>query len=152
MNLKKKRSYVRKLVTITTRTARKMTRWRSYDRLLKCELYDLWLELSEVLRQTDLGEQWRSRSVCCVDKDLHCLLFLLHLLINTTLLKFSNIYSNFWDVQFVFIFTVIKFGLIDLGHNNIQNFQLGRYIVSFMVGNFVLRRRISGAIKCNFWP
>ena len=39
-----------------------------------------------------------------------------------------------------------------LGDNCIQNVHLGRYIVGYMVGNFVLRRRISGAVKRNFRP
>ena len=39
-----------------------------------------------------------------------------------------------------------------LGDNCIQNFHLGRYIVGYIVGNFVLRQRVSGAIKHNFWP
>ena len=39
-----------------------------------------------------------------------------------------------------------------LGNNYIQNVHLGRYIVGYMVGNFVLRRHASGAIKCNFRP
>ena len=38
----------------------------------------------------------------------------------------------------------------DLGDNCIQNFHLGRYIVGFTVGNLVLRRRASGAIKRDF--
>ena len=38
----------------------------------------------------------------------------------------------------------------ELGDNCIQNFQLGRYIVGYTVGNFVLRRRVSGAVKHNF--
>ena len=37
-----------------------------------------------------------------------------------------------------------------LGDNFIQNFHLGRYIVGYMVGNLVLRRRISGAVKRDF--
>ena len=36
--------------------------------------------------------------------------------------------------------------------NCIQNVHLGRYIVRYMVGNFVLRRRVSGAVKRNFRP
>ena len=40
----------------------------------------------------------------------------------------------------------------ELGDNCIQNVHLGRYIVCYMVGNFVLRRRVSGAVKRNFWP
>ena len=37
-----------------------------------------------------------------------------------------------------------------LGDNCIQNFQLGRYIVGYTVGNLVLRRRASGAVKRDF--
>ena len=33
-----------------------------------------------------------------------------------------------------------------------QNFHLGRNIVGYMVGNLVLRRRMSGAVKRNFRP
>ena len=36
---------------------------------------------------------------------------------------------------------------INLGDNRIQNFQLGRYIVGYTVGNLVLRRRASGAVN-----
>ena len=39
---------------------------------------------------------------------------------------------------------------IHLGDNCIQNFHLGRYIVGYMVGNLVLRRRASGAVKRDF--
>ena len=39
-----------------------------------------------------------------------------------------------------------------LGDNRIQNVHLGRYIVGYMVGSFVLRRRVSGAVKRNFRP
>ena len=38
----------------------------------------------------------------------------------------------------------------DLGDNCIQNFHLGRYIVGYTVGNLVLWRRISGAVKRDF--
>ena len=38
------------------------------------------------------------------------------------------------------------------GDNCIQNVHLGRYIVGYIVGNFVLRRRVSGAVKRNFRP
>ena len=38
----------------------------------------------------------------------------------------------------------------DLGDNCIQNFDLGRYIVGYTVGNLVLRRRLSGAVKHDF--
>ena len=34
--------------------------------------------------------------------------------------------------------------------NCIQNFHLGRYIVEYTVGNLVLRRRVSGAVKRDF--
>ena len=40
--------------------------------------------------------------------------------------------------------------LIDLGDNCIQNLHLGRYIVGYTVGNLVLRRRVSGAVKRDF--
>ena len=40
--------------------------------------------------------------------------------------------------------------LIELGDNCIQNFHLGRYIVGYTVGNLVLRRRVSGAVKRDF--
>ena len=36
--------------------------------------------------------------------------------------------------------------------NCIQNFDLGRYIVGYTVGNFVLRRRVSGTAKRDFQP
>ena len=38
----------------------------------------------------------------------------------------------------------------ELGDNCIQNFYLGRYIVGYAVGNLVLRRRASGAVKRDF--
>ena len=37
-----------------------------------------------------------------------------------------------------------------LGDNCIQNFHLGRYIIGYTVGNLVLRRRASGAVKRDF--
>ena len=37
-----------------------------------------------------------------------------------------------------------------LGDNCIQNFHLGRYIVGCTVGNLVLQRRVSGALKRDF--
>ena len=40
--------------------------------------------------------------------------------------------------------------VIILGDNCIQNFHLGRYIVGYTVGNLVLRRRVSGAVKRDF--
>ena len=41
-------------------------------------------------------------------------------------------------------------GFYNLGDNCIQNFHLGRYMVGYMVGNLVLRRRVSGAVKRDF--
>ena len=38
----------------------------------------------------------------------------------------------------------------NLGDNYIQKFHLGRYVVRYTVGNLVLRRRVSGAVKCDF--
>ena len=40
--------------------------------------------------------------------------------------------------------------LFKLGDNCIQNFHLGWYIVGYTVGNLVLRRRASGAVKRDF--
>ena len=37
-----------------------------------------------------------------------------------------------------------------LGDNCIQTFYFGRYIVGYTVGNLVLRRRASGAVKRDF--
>ena len=42
------------------------------------------------------------------------------------------------------------FIVFHLGDNCIQICHLGRYIVGYTVGNFVLRRRVSGAVKHNF--
>ena len=39
-----------------------------------------------------------------------------------------------------------------LGDNCIKNFHLGRYNVGYMVGNLVLRRRLSGDVKRDFPP
>ena len=61
-----------------------------------------------------------------------------HLIIS---LWFSNFKNNT-------LFLIFK----QLGDNCIQNVHLGRYIVGYMVGNFVLRRRVSGAVKRNFRP
>ena len=41
---------------------------------------------------------------------------------------------------------------VHLGDNGIQNVRLGRYIVGYMAGNLVLRRRVSGAVKRKFRP
>ena len=42
--------------------------------------------------------------------------------------------------------------LVHLGDyiNYIQNFYFGRFIVRYTVGNLVLRRCASGAVKCDF--
>ena len=37
-----------------------------------------------------------------------------------------------------------------LRDNHIQNFHLGRYIVGYTVGNLVLQRHVSGAVKLDF--
>ena len=47
---------------------------------------------------------------------------------------------------------LLFFFQIHLGDNCIQIFHLGRYIVGYTVGNFVLRRRVSGAVKHDFRP
>ena len=39
---------------------------------------------------------------------------------------------------------------INLGDNCIQLFHFGRYIVGYTVGNLVLQRRVSGAVKRDF--
>ena len=44
------------------------------------------------------------------------------------------------------------FSFNKLGDNCIQFFHLGWYIVGYTVGNFVLRRRVSGAVKHDFRP
>ena len=40
--------------------------------------------------------------------------------------------------------------VVYLGDNHIEIFHLGRYIVGYTVGNFVLRRRVSGTV--NIYP
>ena len=60
--------------------------------------------------------------------------------------------SNSWKVkqnQWQFSCHLHCFNLY-LGDNCIQNFHLGRYIVEYTVGNLVLRRRASGAVKRDF--
>ena len=46
--------------------------------------------------------------------------------------------------------TLIPLSEIYLGDNCIQMFHLGRYIVGYTVGNLVLRRRVSRAVKRDF--
>ena len=53
--------------------------------------------------------------------------------------------------SFMYIFCIIMLTTnIELGDNCVQNFNLGRYIVGYTVGNLVLRRRVSGAVKRDF--
>ena len=64
---------------------------------------------------------------------------------------FSVVYKR----CFMFILTNLKLPLLInfslyLGDNCIQNFHLRRYIVGYTVGNLVLRRRVSGAVKRDF--
>ena len=61
---------------------------------------------------------------------------------------FCIIWLAFWS-QTVTLVTSFQFTLHChyLGDNCIQNVHLGRYIICYMVGNFVLRRRFSRTIK-----
>ena len=47
---------------------------------------------------------------------------------------------------------MLKSALEKNGDNHIQHFNLGRYIVGYMVGNYVLRLRLRVAVKQNFRP
>ena len=51
---------------------------------------------------------------------------------------FSNLRGRDMATKLLSV-TVSKTSLIDLGDNCIQNVHLGRYIVSYLVGNFILR-------------
>ena len=42
--------------------------------------------------------------------------------------------------------------MVHLGDNCFQNFNLGRYIVGYTVGNLVLRGRARGVVKRDFQP
>ena len=53
-------------------------------------------------------------------------------------------YAMGWFVIMVFL------GHTHLGDNCIQKYHLGRYIVGYTVGNLVLRRQASGAVKRDF--
>ena len=59
-----------------------------------------------------------------------------------------------WSAPLLFAYDKHKFShdVAHIGDNCIQNVNLGRYIVGYMVGNFVLRRRVSGSVKRNFRP
>ena len=48
------------------------------------------------------------------------------------------------------VINIISWSDVHLGDNCIQNFHLGRYIVGYTVGNVVLWRRASGAVKRDF--
>ena len=68
-------------------------------------------------------------------------------LLASTLNKFTTVlFINVFAFQLKVIFSCC----IYLGDNCIQNFHLGRYIFGYTVGNLVLRRRVSRAIKCDF--
>ena len=54
--------------------------------------------------------------------------------------------------QYVDLIKIDQVSINYLGDNCIQIFHLGRYIVGYTVGNFVLRRRVSGAVKHDFRP
>ena len=58
--------------------------------------------------------------------------------------------ANLYFCKHVFSFVLVY--CYELGDNCIQIFHLGRYIVGYTVGNFVLRRRVSGAVKHDFRP
>ena len=48
------------------------------------------------------------------------------------------------------LFTLLFIYSVNLGDTCIQKFHLGTYIVGYTVGNLVLRRRASGAVKRDF--
>ena len=67
--------------------------------------------------------------------------------------------SHFWRKNVIILsctqrcygrHNVFRESVNHLGDNCIQNFHLGRYIVGNTVGNLVLRRRVSGAVKRDF--
>ena len=64
--------------------------------------------------------------------------------------KFYNSLNAILLVRHYYIWTPKDFQ--NLGDNCIQIFHLGRYIVGYTVGNVVLRRRVSGAVKHDFRP
>ena len=69
------------------------------------------------------------------------------------MLGYNFVRHILYNLCFIYLDTVTKvsFGH-KLGDNCIQIFHLGRYIVGYTVGNFVLRRRVSGAVKHDFRP
>ena len=69
----------------------------------------------------------------------------------TALYKKMKIMRPFSEIKFV-VQSIFWFPLLPFGDNCIQNVHLGRYIVGYMVGNFVLRRHVSRTVKRNFRP
>ena len=74
-----------------------------------------------------------------------------------TVLHFNWILKYTFNKVFITLIFInaVKFNgiylmLFKLGDNCIQNFHLGWYIVGYTVGNLVLRRRVSGAVKRDF--
>ena len=66
-----------------------------------------------------------------------------------TVYRSQDILSQIYDVIQSDV-AVAFASAIKLGDNCIQNFHLGRYIIGYTVGNLVLRRRVSGAVKRDF--
>ena len=60
-----------------------------------------------------------------------------------------NLFSGRFSFDLTFSACLLGNGL-ELGDNSIQIFHLGRYSVGYTVGNLVLRRRASGAVKRDF--
>ena len=76
---------------------------------------------------------------------------------NVMYLMMSNCFQQYTAVYFVEYFQhypirhhIRNSKTLELGDNCIQNFHLGRYIVGYTVGNLVLRRRLSRAVKRDF--
>ena len=64
--------------------------------------------------------------------------------------KILIILSGHMWLLFHCLLLISLFMSLQLGDNCIQNFHLGRYNIGYTVGNLVLRRRISGAVKRDF--
>ena len=81
------------------------------------------------------------------------------ILVSISVIKFDLTFIDFFSfsVSCMLLFTIIMLSRTrrlshqktNLGDNCIQNVHLGRYIVGYMLENFVLRRRVSGAVKRN---
>ena len=66
--------------------------------------------------------------------------------------KNKNVLINFaFRIKKIF-HTIVTNKCHQLGDNRMQNFNLGRYIVGYTVGNLVLWPRASGAVKLDFQP